>query len=102
MCCVLNGAGKSKHADVVISLPGTNEVPVAPVYVDGVKTVTLKGERIAEEFQAIVEDYVRRNYAPGAARGRARNIPIKAACAVSTPLQAVRVMNDVVPDEAEG
>jgi (E)-4-hydroxy-3-methylbut-2-enyl-diphosphate synthase len=79
MGCVVNGPGESKHADVGISLPGTNEVPVAPVYVDGVKTVTLKGERIAEEFQAIVEDYVRRNYAPGAARGRARNIPIKAA-----------------------
>jgi (E)-4-hydroxy-3-methylbut-2-enyl-diphosphate synthase len=49
------------------------------VYVDGAKTVTLKGERIAEEFQAIVEDYVRGNYAPGAARARSRNIPIKAA-----------------------
>ncbi|MEX1074468.1 MAG: flavodoxin-dependent (E)-4-hydroxy-3-methylbut-2-enyl-diphosphate synthase [Burkholderiales bacterium] len=79
MGCVVNGPGESKHADVGISLPGTNEVPVAPVYVDGAKTVTLKGERIAEEFQAIVEEYVRRNYAPGAARGRARNIPIKAA-----------------------
>src|SRR3970040_2201304 len=62
MGCVVNGQGESKHADVGISLPGTNEIPVAPVYVDGVKTVTLKGERIAEEFQAIVEDYVGRNY----------------------------------------
>ena len=80
MGCVVNGPGESKHADIGISLPGTNEVPVAPVYVDGAKTVTLKGERIAEEFQAIVEDYVRRNYAPGAARARARaSIPIKAA-----------------------
>jgi (E)-4-hydroxy-3-methylbut-2-enyl-diphosphate synthase len=79
MGCVVNGPGESKHADIGISLPGTNETPVAPVYVDGAKTVTLKGERIAEEFQAIVEDYVRRNYAPGAARARARNIPIKAA-----------------------
>jgi len=79
MGCVVNGPGESKHADIGISLPGTNELPVAPVYVDGEKTVTLKGERIAEEFQAIVEDYVRTNYAPGAARGRARNIPIKAA-----------------------
>jgi (E)-4-hydroxy-3-methylbut-2-enyl-diphosphate synthase len=79
MGCVVNGPGESKHADIGISLPGTNETPVAPVYVDGAKTVTLKGERIAEEFQAIVEEYVRRNYAPGAARGRARNIPIKAA-----------------------
>jgi (E)-4-hydroxy-3-methylbut-2-enyl-diphosphate synthase len=79
MGCVVNGPGESKHADIGISLPGTNEVPVAPVYVDGEKTVTLKGERIAEEFQAIVEDYVRRNYAPGSARARTRPIPIKAA-----------------------
>ncbi len=79
MGCVVNGPGESKHADIGISLPGTNEVPVAPVYVDGEKTVTLKGERIAEEFQAIVEDYVRKNYAPGAARARARTVPIKAA-----------------------
>jgi (E)-4-hydroxy-3-methylbut-2-enyl-diphosphate synthase len=62
MGCVVNGPGESKHADIGISLPGTGEVPVAPVYVDGKKTVTLKGERIAEEFQAIVEDYVRRKY----------------------------------------
>ena len=55
------------------------ELPVAPVYVDGAKTVTLKGERIAEEFQALVEDYVRKNYAPGASRARPKPIPIKAA-----------------------
>ena len=79
MGCVVNGPGESKHADIGISLPGTNEVPVAPVYVDGAKTVTLKGERIAEEFQAIVEDYVRRNFSPGARRARARTVPIKAA-----------------------
>jgi (E)-4-hydroxy-3-methylbut-2-enyl-diphosphate synthase len=70
MGCVVNGPGESKHADIGISLPGTNEVPVAPVYVDGEKTVTLKGERIAEDFQAIVERYVRENYAPGALRRR--------------------------------
>jgi (E)-4-hydroxy-3-methylbut-2-enyl-diphosphate synthase len=70
MGCVVNGPGESKHADVGISLPGTNEVPVAPVYVDGAKTVTLKGARIAEEFQAIVEAYVQENYAPGAPRRR--------------------------------
>jgi (E)-4-hydroxy-3-methylbut-2-enyl-diphosphate synthase len=70
MGCVVNGPGESKHADIGISLPGTGEVPVAPVYVDGKKTVTLKGERIAEEFQAIVEDYVRRKYG--------KRIPIKA------------------------
>jgi (E)-4-hydroxy-3-methylbut-2-enyl-diphosphate synthase len=62
MGCVVNGPGESKHANIGISLPGTNEVPVAPVYVDGRKTVTLKGERIAEEFQAIVERYVQEHY----------------------------------------
>jgi (E)-4-hydroxy-3-methylbut-2-enyl-diphosphate synthase len=62
MGCVVNGPGESKHANIGISLPGTGEVPVAPVYVDGKKTVTLKGEKIAEEFQAIVEEYVKRRY----------------------------------------
>jgi len=80
MGCVVNGPGESRHADIGISLPGTNEVPAAPVYVDGEKTVTLKGERIAEEFQEIVEAYVAKTYAPGAARRRpARAIPLKAA-----------------------
>ncbi|TCS70107.1 4-hydroxy-3-methylbut-2-en-1-yl diphosphate synthase [Sulfuritortus calidifontis] len=65
MGCVVNGPGESRHANVGISLPGTNEVPVAPVYVDGEKFVTLKGDRIAEEFQAIVDDYVQRKYGPG-------------------------------------
>ena len=67
MGCVVNGPGESKHANIGISLPGTNEVPVAPVYVDGSKTVTLKGERIAEEFQAIVEKYVHEKYGAKAA-----------------------------------
>src|SRR6478672_8541962 len=62
MGCVVNGPGESKMANVGISLPGTGEVPVAPVYVDGEKTVTLRGERIAEEFQVIVDDYVRARY----------------------------------------
>jgi (E)-4-hydroxy-3-methylbut-2-enyl-diphosphate synthase len=62
MGCVVNGPGESKHADIGISLPGTGEVPVAPVYVDGKKTVTLKGPRIAQDFQAIVEDYVKEKY----------------------------------------
>jgi len=62
MGCVVNGPGESKHANVGISLPGTNETPVAPVFVDGDRSVTLKGERIAEEFQAIVENYVRETY----------------------------------------
>jgi (E)-4-hydroxy-3-methylbut-2-enyl-diphosphate synthase len=67
MGCVVNGPGESKHANVGISLPGTGERPVAPVYEDGAKTVTLKGERIAEEFQEIVEQYVARHYARRAA-----------------------------------
>ncbi|MBS0393343.1 MAG: flavodoxin-dependent (E)-4-hydroxy-3-methylbut-2-enyl-diphosphate synthase [Proteobacteria bacterium] len=63
MGCVVNGPGESKHANIGISLPGTGERPVAPVYEDGEKTVTLKGERIAEEFQELVEAYVLRHYA---------------------------------------
>ena len=66
MGCVVNGPGESKLADIGISLPGSDEKPVAPVFVDGEKTVTLKGDRIAEEFQAIVEDYVKTRYSPGA------------------------------------
>jgi (E)-4-hydroxy-3-methylbut-2-enyl-diphosphate synthase len=62
MGCVVNGPGESKLANVGISLPGTGETPVAPVYVDGQKTVTLRGPRIAEEFQRIVDDYVRATY----------------------------------------
>ncbi len=62
MGCVVNGPGESKHANIGISLPGTGERPVAPVYIDGEKNVTLKGERIAEEFQDIIADYVVRNY----------------------------------------
>jgi len=62
MGCVVNGPGESKHANIGISLPGTGETPVAPVYVDGEKTVTLKGEDIAREFKAIVDDYVARKY----------------------------------------
>jgi len=63
MGCVVNGPGESKHANLGISLPGTGERPVAPVYIDGEKSVTLKGERIAEEFQQLVEDYVAQHYA---------------------------------------
>ncbi len=63
MGCVVNGPGESKHANIGISLPGSGERRVAPVYQDGEKTVTLKGERIAEEFQDLVERYVERCYA---------------------------------------
>lgn len=62
MGCVVNGPGESKHADLGISLPGSGEAPVAPVFIDGERRVTLKGDRIAEEFQAIVDDYVVRRY----------------------------------------
>jgi len=64
MGCVVNGPGESKHANIGISLPGTGEIPVAPVYVDGEKTITLKGETIALEFQKLVDDYVQRRYGP--------------------------------------
>jgi len=66
MGCVVNGPGESKHANVGISLPGSGENPVAPVFVDGVKTVTLKGDHIAAEFQKIVERYVAAKYAQSA------------------------------------
>ena len=62
MGCIVNGPGESRHANIGISLPGTGESPVAPVFEDGVKTVTLRGERIAEEFQERVEAYVARTY----------------------------------------
>jgi (E)-4-hydroxy-3-methylbut-2-enyl-diphosphate synthase len=84
MGCVVNGPGESKLANIGISLPGTGETPVAPVFVDGEKTVTLKGDHIAEEFQAIVEAYVKTHYALGGklhdvqlANEASKTIPIK-------------------------
>ena len=62
MGCVVNGPGESKMANIGISLPGSGEAPVAPVFVDGQKTVTLRGETIAEDFERIVNDYVRSTY----------------------------------------
>jgi len=67
MGCVVNGPGESRHADIGISLPGTGESPVAPVYIDGRHAVTLKGEAIAEQFQALVDDYVQTRYGADAA-----------------------------------
>jgi len=82
MGCVVNGPGESKLANIGISLPGNGEVPVAPVFVDGEKTVTLKGDRIAQEFQTIVEDYVKQHYAEG---GKLRStIALK-----TIPIQAI-------------
>jgi (E)-4-hydroxy-3-methylbut-2-enyl-diphosphate synthase len=74
MGCVVNGPGESKHANIGISLPGTGERPVAPVYEDGEKTVTLKGDRIAEEFQELLEQYVARRFSR-------KNVPAGAAVA---------------------
>ena len=71
MGCVVNGPGESKQANIGISLPGSGETPVAPVFVDGVKTVTLKGDHIAEEFQRIVDQYVRDHYGPAEAAAAA-------------------------------
>ncbi len=65
MGCVVNGPGESRHADIGISLPGTGETPAAPVFVDGEKTVTLRGDSIASDFVALIDDYVQSRYGPG-------------------------------------
>ena len=62
MGCIVNGPGESKHADIGISLPGTGEAPAAPVFIDGEKALTLRGERIAEEFQQLVQTYIDRRF----------------------------------------
>jgi (E)-4-hydroxy-3-methylbut-2-enyl-diphosphate synthase len=78
MGCVVNGPGESKLANIGISLPGTGETPVAPVFVDGEKTVTLKGDAIAQEFQAIVANYVAENYREGGKlRSQSKTISIQ-------------------------
>ena len=66
MGCIVNGPGESKHADIGISLPGNGEAPAAPVFIDGEKAMTLRGEGIAQEFQGIVESYVQRRWGAGA------------------------------------
>jgi (E)-4-hydroxy-3-methylbut-2-enyl-diphosphate synthase len=86
MGCVVNGPGESKLANIGISLPGTGEVPVAPVFVDGVKTVTLKGDGIAEEFQTIVEEYVQNHYSEG---GRLRSHVAEEKSHKTIPLKAI-------------
>ena len=67
MGCIVNGPGESKHADIGISLPGSGEAPAAPVYIDGEKSVTLRGNNIAQEFHAIVENYIEKRYGKTAA-----------------------------------
>jgi (E)-4-hydroxy-3-methylbut-2-enyl-diphosphate synthase len=62
MGCIVNGPGESKHADIGISLPGTGEAPAAPVFIDGEKALTLRGEHIAREFQTLVEQYIERRW----------------------------------------
>ena len=62
MGCIVNGPGESKHADIGISLPGSGEAPAAPVYIDGEKSVTLRGDRIAQEFRVIVENYIEKRF----------------------------------------
>ena len=66
MGCIVNGPGESKHADIGISLPGTGEAPAAPVFIDGAKALTLRGEGIARDFQRVVEDYVERRFGQAA------------------------------------
>ncbi len=67
MGCIVNGPGESKHADIGISLPGTGEAPAAPVFIDGEKRMTLRGDAIAQEFQAVVEEYIQRRFGSRAA-----------------------------------
>lgn len=67
MGCIVNGPGESKHADIGISLPGTGETPAAPVFIDGEKRLTLRGDTIAQEFQKIVENYVEKRFGTHAA-----------------------------------
>ncbi|MDD2810881.1 flavodoxin-dependent (E)-4-hydroxy-3-methylbut-2-enyl-diphosphate synthase, partial [Rhodoferax sp.] len=66
MGCIVNGPGESKQADIGISLPGTGETPAAPVFIDGEKCMTLRGDAIAQEFQAVVENYVEKRYGKSA------------------------------------
>jgi (E)-4-hydroxy-3-methylbut-2-enyl-diphosphate synthase len=68
MGCIVNGPGESKHADIGISLPGTGEMPAAPVFIDGKKAMTLRGPKIADEFKAIVEDYIEKRFGGGGAK----------------------------------
>ncbi|HEY0269037.1 MAG TPA: flavodoxin-dependent (E)-4-hydroxy-3-methylbut-2-enyl-diphosphate synthase [Methyloradius sp.] len=89
MGCVVNGPGESKLANIGISLPGTGETPVAPVFVDGEKTVTLKGDAIAEEFQVIVENYVQKNYVEGGKLRQAHTLAATQKDYKTIPLKAI-------------
>jgi (E)-4-hydroxy-3-methylbut-2-enyl-diphosphate synthase len=65
MGCIVNGPGVSKHADIGISLPGTGETPSAPVFIDGKKVATLRGEKVADDFKTMVIDYIERRFGAG-------------------------------------
>ena len=68
MGCIVNGPGESKHADIGISLPGTGETPAAPIFIDGKKAMTLRGNNIAAEFKVLVEEYIEKRFGAGATR----------------------------------
>ncbi len=68
MGCIVNGPGESKHADIGISLPGTGESPAAPIFIDGKKAMTLRGDNIANDFKALVEDYIEKRFGAGASK----------------------------------
>jgi (E)-4-hydroxy-3-methylbut-2-enyl-diphosphate synthase len=74
MGCIVNGPGESKHADIGISLPGTGEAPAAPVFIDGEKALTLRGDNIAREFQALVEDYIQKRFSGSSAEHPAAQV----------------------------
>ena len=110
MGCIVNGPGESKLANIGISLPGTGESPAAPVYVDGEKVTTLRGDHIAEEFTRIVDEYVARNYVRTLSRLNMSDSKAADVTRALTPnsakgsvgaLQAVKGMNDILPDEAQ-
>ena len=66
MGCIVNGPGESKHADIGISLPGTGETPAAPIFIDGKKAMTLRGDNIAGDFKVLVEQYIEKRFGSGA------------------------------------
>ncbi len=97
-----HGPGESKHADIGISLPGTGEAPAAPVFIDGEKRLTLRGDNIANEFHAIVEDYIEKRFgeAQAAPRRVTRFMAEKNGSARSERLTAVKGMNDILPPDS--
>ena len=95
MGCIVNGPGESKHADIGISLPGTGEAPAAPVFIDGEKALTLRGDNIANEFHQLVENYIEKRFGSAVA---ARTSPDPQSMAEK--LNAVKGMNDILPPES--